>query len=313
MSDSPQTPETPDVPDGIPSFLDPVGRAWAQTSGRLVPVFAVITAFLMGIPLMIITAGDFNVSKGLSASGSAYEALIEGGTGLASNKIASVNDFTVIRQYAQSREIEATGISRQSRPFENVATIGVENLRSYENYLNEYSAIAELEEDDIEDLSERIQTIRDTYTDPDDLRAVAATLELLEAAELSSGDVGDIAEIVAGKTSLALTQEEIDAVLELWPSYADLQGEQLETTLEHLTLINDTSYVGTQRNVAVLALLDSQEIGLRSDDADTIVDLAELGLDDVNEGIVDTGRTGRHRHRRPRSPVRQFPPHCQFV
>jgi simple sugar transport system permease protein len=94
-----------------------------------------------------------------------------------------------------------------------------------------------------------------------------------------------VAEIVAGKPALGLTQAERDAVIELWPGFEELRGQQLENTLRHLTRINEGGYVTMQRNFAALALLDELDIGVRSDRADTIVDMAEVGINDVRNGI----------------------------
>src|SRR5690349_17760554 len=81
-------------------------RMWLRVSSRIVPLLAVITAFLVGIPLMIVTGGDGDTAKGLRVAGNAYSALIEGFTGLAINDVASDEDFALIRQYAETHTIE---------------------------------------------------------------------------------------------------------------------------------------------------------------------------------------------------------------
>ncbi|HLA42043.1 MAG TPA: hypothetical protein VJZ27_01325, partial [Aggregatilineales bacterium] len=168
MSDKAPTPE------GMPEFLTPFANFWIRTSPRLVPLFAVISAFLLGIPLMIISAGDWSVARGLDISITAYSALIEGATGLAINQIATESVFDPFREYAAGNTLEATGISRQGRPFNNVATIGVEHLQTFKDFLNDYPAVADMDEETFIDFAERIKNIRDNDS-IDELRDAAET------------------------------------------------------------------------------------------------------------------------------------------
>src|SRR5689334_19810670 len=81
-----------------PSRPAPAPFAWGRFSPRLVPFLAVITAFLAGIPLMIITGASGDIGRGVQVAGRAYSALIEGATGLAINDVVSDDDFAPLRQ-----------------------------------------------------------------------------------------------------------------------------------------------------------------------------------------------------------------------
>ena len=85
------------------------------------PLLAVITAFLAGIPLITITVSDNalqpDIAEGLRVSSTAYVALVESITGLTINGVAGVADFSEMRAYAEAHEITTRrSLSRQARP-----------------------------------------------------------------------------------------------------------------------------------------------------------------------------------------------------
>jgi|GEM_PF-58901 len=184
------------TPDGIPEFLAPITRAWAQSSSRLVPFLAVISAFLMGVPLLIISAGEGSVTEGISVSRDAYSALIEGATGIAINNAMSADSFDVLEDYAETTEIEAARFKPQADRFARVAEIGEENLDRYETFLTDYPILAEYDDDTFTDTTERLDFLRDEFDDPDRLRDAADTLALLINTEASNGSVEGLAELV---------------------------------------------------------------------------------------------------------------------
>lgn len=108
---------------------------WAGISPSLVPLLAVVTAFLAGIPLITITVSDNalqpNIAEGLRVSSTAYVALVESITGLTINEVAAVDDFDELRAYASRQEITTRrSLSRQARPFERVLEVGMEETRA---------------------------------------------------------------------------------------------------------------------------------------------------------------------------------------
>ncbi|MCY3836441.1 MAG: ABC transporter permease [Anaerolineaceae bacterium] len=83
------------------SMMDdtPFLLAWRRASPRIVPFFAVITAFLMGIPFIILTGGKGEIGQGVAIAGEAYSALIEGSLGIAINDQLSKNDLSVAEEF----------------------------------------------------------------------------------------------------------------------------------------------------------------------------------------------------------------------
>jgi simple sugar transport system permease protein len=279
-----QTPE-------LPPFLVPVARVWTRISPSLIPVFAIITAFLLGVVLMIITAGSGDINDGLTASGRAYAALIEGATGLAVNPVAEAEDFAVLEAYAQSNEISTERLSRQARPFQNVYELGEENLLRFEAFLNEHPNLAALTEEDYADLVQRKDFIADTYDDPDDFRAIAPTLTLLDEAGLSGGDVGDLADLLAGKSSLS--DDDLAQASAIWPGIAELEDETLDRLLGDMPTLQEYGFVKLQRDLAALDFLEAEGIEVRGDKADLMEEILTINaqegafsFNNVVEGIA---------------------------
>jgi simple sugar transport system permease protein len=273
----------PDNRPQLPAFLEPIARVWVRFSPRLVFVFAVITAFLLGVPLMIITAGDWNVGKGLDVSVQAYSALVEGSLGVGINDVAQAGDFDAITEYAQTHEIDQRGIIRQSRPFATVTEIGQDNVREYEQFFDDYPALRDLGEDEFVDLAERITFLESDVVSLDQLEDVQSTITALEAADLSNAQINELAKLVAGKTDL--TDEERAQAAAIWSEMETMEGDRLETTLSHLTLIETYGAVALQRHYEKYQLLQSLEIRLVSSQTITIQDIAEIGYEDVLESI----------------------------
>jgi len=263
----------------VPGFLLSFIRGWARVSPRLVPILAVVTAFLFGIPLMIITGGDGDIVKGLRVSGSAYSALIEGFTGLAINDVASSDDFAALRQYASTTEITTDRLSRQARPFENAAALA-DNLADYEAFLTTYGD--DLTEEEYTDLSERIPAIRSLGEDT--LQDIAPTLDAL--ADFDRGDVRDLSEIVALAAAEGdITAADIPDAVALWAELETFSDEQFQTVVQHLILIDAEGQVGLQRNLEALQRLDELGIGLNSVDADILIFIAENSPEDIQEAV----------------------------
>ncbi len=258
----------------------PVIRTWKRVSPRLVPLFAVITAFLFGVPLMIMTGGDGSISKGIEVSGQAYAALIEGSTGLAINRVATTEDFDPIREYAAQNDLEARGITRQARPFERVAEVGVENLREYRTFFEQNPQLATFEEgDDFKDLSERLDPI--ITIGPDNLREMQPILEQMD--ELESDTLRELAALAKDKTALSGDDEE--KVAELWPAYPELDEDSRQTAENVILLLDEYNLVALERHLAALQLLDETDLSPAGDDAEMIKEIAATGYEDIQRGI----------------------------
>jgi len=263
----------------LPAFLVPIARTWNRVSGGLVPFLAVITAFLAGIPLIIITVSSSpfapEVGKGLQVSGAAYSALIEGMTGIAVNDRATIDDFEPIQTYSETFEIEANRLTRQARPFERVDLIGADTLREYEEFLNTYP---DLTPDTIETYNERIPQIQRIGTD----RLTSLADEITILSELDRGDVGDLAELVSTNDITDDIREQANA---FWDGFETLEGEALGEMLDALSIVYDSSIVGLTRNLEAMQDLDEMGISIPSDESRTIIAIYEADAEDVLEGF----------------------------
>jgi len=263
----------------IPPFLVRLSQRWSQFSSGLVPILAVITAFLFGIPLIMLTAGS--VDKGLQVSGVAYSALIEGTVGLVINDLVSPDDFNVVRDYAQNIEINRSGFTRQARPIERVATAGADRIRVYEEVLSRYPSLTNEEVTLIGTSMGRMREIG-----AERLRDAGETLAGSEQADLTRVDIRNLASITEGKTTL--TPEERQQAAAIWDAIGTMDEETLRQTIRSLSVINIYTLNLTQDYVRALARLDELEIGLGSSEASVLEEIAtnpDLSTDRVIETI----------------------------
>jgi ABC-type uncharacterized transport system permease subunit len=239
-------------------------RAWLRISPRLIPLLAILTAFLFGIPLMMLTQGS--VAGGLRTAGVAYSALIEGVFGVAINDIASIDNFSETQIYAQTVTISRDGLSRQARPIERVETIGVDNLRRFEELLLRFP---ELTNADIDLIGPAVNRIRDIGVMR--VRAGGALLRELEELGLSRAQIRSLTSLVARKTSL--TPQELAQASALYPAMAEMDEPTLRQTLEYLNLA--TIYTASAINDFNTGLdrLDELGIDINSEDGATIRDI----------------------------------------
>lgn len=277
---------------------------WAGLSPRLVPVLAVITAFLAGIPLITITVSDNalqpDIAEGLRVSSTAYVALVESITGLTINEVAGVDDFAELRRYAASNEI-TTGrsLSRQARPFERVIEVGMEETRANTLFFERY----ELDEESAAAIAERLPTIREVGAGS--LRELKTLLDELE--ELTRSEVRDVAALAAsaphppapsptkreGENQSSAREREIVAFVigDESPSFILGEGFRVgERALAGLQLIDEHGQVALQRSQDALTLLEDLGIESASAAADAIAAIVESDYDDAREAIETLAR-----------------------
>lgn len=270
-------------------------RAWRRLSPRLVPFLAVITAFLAGVPLMIVTGASGDIGKGIQVAGQAYSALIEGATGLAINDVVSNDDFTPLRQVlqAQTEPIEARRLGRRASTYDLAADFGVETLRRYDTFLKAHLTYNIATEDTppeyngdqgdfIVETGEKIGEIRKIGEDR--LRQFASTtlFELKEDA-LSRGDIAKVAALI-GSDGTAISDDITEAAA-IWPRLATMPPESQQQALGDLGLINQHSVAALEQYNEVLADLDQETILLNSPEADTLVAIANAKPKDVFDAL----------------------------
>ena len=253
---------------------------WLRVSPRLVPVFAVITAFLAGIPLITITVSDNalqpDIGAGLSVSSTAYVALVESITGLTINELARPGDFDAMRLYAASNEISTRrSLSRQARPFERITEVGMESTRQYGEFFAQYA----IDEDSATAIAERLDTISEVGVE--ELRALAALLD--ELADLKRAEVRELAEVAAEAERLA--GEALAQASAIYPALADMSAAELNQAQEQLKLIDEHGQVSLMRSLEALALLHSFGIAPGSPAADSLAAIVDSDYDDVVEAI----------------------------
>ena len=258
---------------------------WLGVSPRLVPVFAVITAFLAGIPLITITVSENalqpDIREGLRVSSTAYVALVESITGLTINEVAGVDDFGEMRAYAASHDITTRrSLSRQARPFERILEVGLEETREF----GEFFARHALDEDSASAISERLDTIEAVGAGA--LRGLKPLLDGL--ADLKRSDARDLAELAAGAGGL--TGEALTQASALYPPLAEMSAAELERAGAELALIDEHGQVSLMRSQNALAQLDRLGIAPGSADATTIQAIVAADYEDVREAIETLAR-----------------------
>lgn len=259
--------ENPQASEG---FFAPLGRSWLRVSPRLVPLLAVMTAFLIGIPLTLLTGGGFGTA------GQAYSALIEGGIGVAINDVADITDFDTIRQYAENFTIEATRITRQSRPFVNVAELGVDNVQYYAEFLARYP---DLDEDAIDNLATRIPTI--LAIGPDVLREMGDVLTRF--AEIGRTEIEDAADLVFENEELS--DADYDFIYATWPELAEMDEDAQAQGFAYLRIVGEHGLVTVQRTRDALLQMDELGIIPGGADSNAIINIAAAGTGDVLDGV----------------------------
>ena len=127
---------------------NPFFTAWRRISPRLVPLFAVITAFLLGIPFIILTGGKGEVGLGVAIAGKAYSALIEGSLGIAINDQLSANDLAAARSFLSAL---------RAAPDSPYSTLTYRDLRNIQRMIGRV-------EQDGDEAARRYLAVYDTYT-----------------------------------------------------------------------------------------------------------------------------------------------------
>ena len=274
MSETQQTEQQVSV--GLPRFT----QLWTRVSPRLVPMLAVITAFLAGIPLITLTVSDNilqpNLAEGLRVSSTAYVALVESITGLTVNDVASVDDFAELRLYTDSNEVTTErSLSRQARPFEHVVEVGIDETRKFTTFFETFA----LDEDSLVELAERIPTMIDVTEQG--LRDIKPFLDILDTIEGS--DVGDLLDLVADKSELE--GDSLDQAIVLYPAIENMSDDERAQLLKDLKLVNRVGQVSLIRTYDALLKLDELGISPVSADANSIVAIAATDYGDVQDAM----------------------------
>ncbi|MEO1287869.1 MAG: ABC transporter permease [Chloroflexota bacterium] len=251
MSDN--RPPSDDLNVNVPAPVAAFARLWNNISSSLVPFLAVITAFLFGIPLIMITAGLDNPARGLTVSGQAYAALVEGLTGIAVSDIADSNDFRALRTYDEALEIGEPG--RQQLGIERIDTLGLATIRRYQDTLAPYPNINSGDIGEIVELLPNLEDMRDDFEQD----AIITTLSDLTA--FMDGDfitslAGAPDEILRGRDARERTTI-YDDLTNLTEGLTELTGDDLADAIDLLPLVESMSEEQITEMLEYLALFDS--------------------------------------------------------
>ena len=253
---------------------------WSGLSPSLVPLLAVITAFLAGIPLITITVSDNalqpDIAEGLRVSSTAYVALVESITGLTISAVAGVDDFAEMRAYAASHDITTRrSLSRQARPFERVLEVGMEETRAYGAFFARY----EISEEAATAIAERIPTILEVGDER--LRELKPLLD--DLGQLKRSDARALAELAADTAEPS--GDALDEAIAIFPLLADLSAAELDRVWARLRAIDEYGQVALLRSHGALLTLDALEIAPDSLEAKTIQSIVRSDYEDVREAI----------------------------
>ncbi|MEO1444487.1 MAG: hypothetical protein AAFV33_29110, partial [Chloroflexota bacterium] len=129
--------------------------SWGSVSRRLVPVFAVITALVITVPLMMATGGG-SLASSLGIAGRAYAGLLEGSLGLAFNDLMSPDNLDLALQLAEATDMETGDASAAARRIGDIETIGVATVIEYGEVLERTGLLGS---DELRDLDENFEGI----------------------------------------------------------------------------------------------------------------------------------------------------------
>lgn len=261
------------VPRPAPSLL----HGWLRLSPRLIPLLAVMTAFLFGIPLMMIT--ESSVGGGLRTAGVAYSALIEGMFGVAINDVATPDNFSEVTLYAQTVTISRDGLTRQARPIERIASIGVDNIERFEALLLKYP---DLTDEQLQLIGPTVNSIRDIGLNR--VLETGALLQALDDEGLSRSQIKSLTTLIARKTSL--TPAQLATASQLYPPFATMDEAELTRVLDRMNLADTYTASAMKDYTEVLQLLDSLGININGDEGATLRDLAASDPRRVREAFV---------------------------
>lgn len=276
--------QTDNRPQG-PAFLTPLAHVWQRISSSLVPLLAIITALLVMIPFMIITAARGDVGEGISLAGSTYTALIEGSVGLAVNEELDFGELSLLLEFADAQEqpLRQNELLLLAGRAETLVSLGQARIRGYNDFIESYIGSEALpDEEAIDALGERIPAIR--QLGPDRLRQIGPLLEGLDA--LENPDVNFILNEYGIQGSL--NEQEYQNIVDLVPAAAVYEAEEL---LVDLRFVRQRRLATLVRIKVQLDVLDALGLDPRGTEATTFNRIFRLGTESTIGAarIIDLG------------------------
>lgn len=284
----------------VPGPIAAFARFWNRISSSLVPFLAVITAFLFGIPLVMVTIGLDNPGRGLLVSGQAYAALVEGVTGFAVSDIVTMDTFAPLIAYDEAIEIGDAG--RQQLAIERINDLGVDTIRSYQETLETYPELTRNRIVEIVGLSPNISNMSDDLT-PEEIRTqltgianfldgefitalAGAPNEILRGRDARERETafGELLDIGAGQSEI--TGNDLEDAVEILPAIADMPPQQISELLTFLTLFDDYNF----ELVDLRGVRNLEITGIDPFDADLMNILDELNGNNGTDSVFALNR-----------------------
>jgi general nucleoside transport system permease protein len=240
--------------------------SWGQVARRLLPLFAVITAILFGVPFIIITAGRGDIPRGLNIAGVAYASLLEGSLGIAANDLVSPDDFNLVRQLAQNDPLTRQELRALSADLQDLENAGIPEVQRYTETLAALQSSG-LDAQALNTLGVNLPQIR--LIGADTLLRIEPLMNDLDA--LPRSEQRTLLNTYSGAVNLSAEDR---AVLEAaLPSAAELDDAQL---LQSLRLIDVNGSAVLRAALEQLAVLEANNIDPVSPQANDIVAMAQL-------------------------------------
>jgi simple sugar transport system permease protein len=243
-----------------------LARGWLHISPRLVPILAVITSLLIGVPFMVLTTSRGDIARGFNTAGVAYSALLEGSLGITYADSVSNDDFDLVRTLIAAEPLTNREVRTLSRSLTDLETIGIDNVQRYADVLSRFPSLSD---EDFVALGERIPAI--VEIGEDNLRGLRGLVT-----DFSALDSTTARELAAQYAPMEALVDDDRATLEQQiPSAAQITDD--DTLLRYLRIINESGVVALTRVLSQLDVLDSIERSPTSQDADDIAAIVALG------------------------------------
>jgi general nucleoside transport system permease protein len=244
---------------------------WGRVSKRLVPVFAVITALIVTIPLMMATGAGGSLLGGLQIAGRAYAGMLEGSLGLAFNDRFTPDDVRLAEQLATALDLETGSTGRTARVVGAIRSTGLETTLTYGALLEATGLTA----DEVEEVGVPITDIQQIGV-PTLTAMTSLITDLLEADPAAARALAE-GYRAPPETLTDAQRSEIEA---LAPAAADYPDAELAG---YMQIIDSEGVVALGRALDTLTRL--QEIGIdpNSDDATNLAALAEAGANSIQQ------------------------------
>lgn len=250
---------------------------WRRISTRLVPVMAVITAFIIGVPFMIVTGAQGNIAEGLRVSGAAYSALIEGSTGLVINDLVSRDNADLVFALAAKQDLSSRDLNTLARSTTQMAAAGPENIRRYAAVLEQY----DLSDDEFDALGASISEIDEIGAD-----TLVAMLPLInDLSQLERSDVRRLADPYPRMRELSADDRaELEAAA---PSAAQYSDDDL---LRYMAVVDAEGIAKLERLAEQAQVIAALELDTHSEAAQAITEMAARSTNNVRAWAATLAR-----------------------